>query len=178
MVMSLSKLQELVMDREAWHAAVHGITKGQTWLSNWTDWTEHSLEGLMLKLKLLILWSPDVKSQLSGKDPDAGKDWGQEEKRVTEDEMVRWHHWLNRHEFKQTLGDSEGQGSWGPAFHGVTKSCTWLSDWTTTSNCECTTPKLNVSPPSPSLDAQKCFGCPKIAWEERKSRDSCLYQCG
>ena len=41
----------------------------------------------------------------------AGKDWGQEEKRVTEDEMVGWHHWLNGHEFEQTPGDSEGQGS-------------------------------------------------------------------
>ena len=57
-----------------------------------------------------ILWPPDVKSQLIGKDPNAGKDWGQE-KEVTEDEMDRWHHWLNWHEFEQTLGDSEGQGS-------------------------------------------------------------------
>ena len=47
----------------------------------------------------------------SGKDPDAGKDWGQEEKGATEDEMVGWHHQLNGHEFEQTLGDSEGQGS-------------------------------------------------------------------
>ena len=54
--------------------------------------------------------SPDVKSQLIGKDPDARKDWGQEEKGMTEDEMVGWHHWLNEHKFEQTLGDSEGQG--------------------------------------------------------------------
>ena len=58
-----------------------------------------------------ILWSPDMKSWLIGKDSDTGKDWGQEEKGVTEDEMVRWHHQLNGHEFEQTLGDSEGQGS-------------------------------------------------------------------
>ena len=58
-----------------------------------------------------ILWPPDAKSWLAGKDPDAGKDWGQEEKGVTEVEMVGWHHWLNGHEFEQTLGDSEGQGS-------------------------------------------------------------------
>ena len=45
------------------------------------------------------------------KDPDAGKDWRQEEKGMTEDEMVGWHHWLNGHEFEQTLGDGEGQGS-------------------------------------------------------------------
>ena len=56
-----------------------------------------------------ILWPPDAKSWLTGKDPDAGKDWGQEEKRVTEDEMIGWHHWLNGHEFEQTPGNSEGQ---------------------------------------------------------------------
>ena len=58
-----------------------------------------------------ILWTPDVKSCLIVKDPDAGKDWGQEEKGIIEDEMVRWHHWLNGHEFEQTLGDSAGQES-------------------------------------------------------------------
>ena len=49
--------------------------------------------------------------ETGGKDPDAGKIWGQEEKGTTEDEMVGWHHWLNGHEFEQTPGDSEGQGS-------------------------------------------------------------------
>ena len=58
-----------------------------------------------------IFWPPDVKSWPTGKDPDAEKDWRQEEKGVAEDEMVRQHHWLNRHEFEQTLGDGEGQGS-------------------------------------------------------------------
>ena len=58
-----------------------------------------------------VLWPPDANSQLIGKDPDAGKDWGQEEKGVTEDEMVRWHHQLTGHKFEQTTGDSEGQGS-------------------------------------------------------------------
>ena len=48
------------------------------------------------------------KSWLIGKDPDAGKDWRQEEKGATEDEMVGWHHWLSGHEFEQTPGDSEG----------------------------------------------------------------------
>ena len=63
------------------------------------------------------LWPPDVRSRLIGKDPDAGKDWGQEKKGVTEDEMVGWYHWFNGHEFEQTLGDCEGQGSlacWNP----------------------------------------------------------------
>ena len=67
-----------------------------------------------------ILWPPDAKSRLTGKNPDAGKDSGQEEKRATEDEMVREHHWLNGHEFEQTPGDSEGQGSLaccGPGGH-------------------------------------------------------------
>ena len=61
--------------------------------------------------ELPLLWPPDVKIRLTGKDPDAGKGWGQEEKRVTEDEMVGWHHWLNRHETEQTLGDSGRQKS-------------------------------------------------------------------
>ena len=63
------------------------------------------------KAEVPILWPPDAKSWLIGKDPDAGKDWRQEEKGMTEDEMVGWHHQLNGHEFEQTLGDSEGQGS-------------------------------------------------------------------
>ena len=58
-----------------------------------------------------LLWPPDMKSQFTGKDPDAGKDWGQEEKRETEDEMVGWRHRLNGHESEQTPGDGEGQGS-------------------------------------------------------------------
>ena len=55
-----------------------------------------------------ILWLPDAKNQLIWKDPDAGKDWGQEEKGMTEDEMVGSHHQLNGHEFEQTSGDSGG----------------------------------------------------------------------
>ena len=55
-----------------------------------------------------ILWPPDAKSWLIGKDPDAGKVWGQEEKGMAEDEMVAWHHWLNGHESKWTPLDSEG----------------------------------------------------------------------
>ena len=58
-----------------------------------------------------ILWPPDGKSWLTGKDLDAGKDWGQEKKGTTEDEMVGWYHGLNGHEFEQTPGDGEGQGS-------------------------------------------------------------------
>ena len=57
-----------------------------------------------------ILWSPDVKNWLTRKDPDAGKDWRQEEKRTIEDEMVGWHHWLDGHEFEQAPGVGDGQG--------------------------------------------------------------------
>ena len=71
---------------------------------------EYSLEGNDAEAETLILWPPDVKNWLVGKDPDAGKDWRQEEKGTTEDEMVGWHHRLNGHEFEQTLGDSDGQG--------------------------------------------------------------------
>ena len=69
---------------------------------------EYSLEGLMLKVKL---WPPDAKSWLIGKDPDVGKVWGQEEKGETEGEMVGWPHRLIGHEFEQTPGVSERQGS-------------------------------------------------------------------
>ena len=58
-----------------------------------------------------ILWPPDTKSQHNGKDPNAGKDWGQVEKGTSEDEIVGWHHRLNGHEFEQTPRDREGQGS-------------------------------------------------------------------
>ena len=81
-----------------------------------------------------ILWPPDVKSQLIGKNPVA--DWGQEDKGVTEDEMVRLYHRFNGHEFEQTPGHTEGQGRlvcWCAAL-GVAKSQTQLSDWITTTN--------------------------------------------
>ena len=62
-----------------------------------------------------ILWPPDAKNWLIGNDPDAGKDWRQEEKGTTEDETFGWHRWLNGHKFEQTPGDSEGQccSPWG-----------------------------------------------------------------
>ena len=65
---------------------------------------EYSLEGLMLKLKLLIFWPLDAKSRFIGKDPDSGKNWRQEEKGTTEDETVRWHHQLDGREFEQAPG--------------------------------------------------------------------------
>ena len=77
-----------------------------------------------------ILWQTDAKTRLTGKDPDAGKDWRQEEKGVTEDERVGWHHRLNGHEFEETPGDSEDREAWGAAVHGVSKDWTRPSDWT------------------------------------------------
>jgi len=81
-----------------------------------------------------ILWPPDVKNQLIGIDPDAGQDWRQEEKGMTEDVVVGWHHWLNGHETEQApgAGDGQGRGGWlGMACcsPGAAKSWTWLSDW-------------------------------------------------
>ena len=61
--------------------------------------------------KAPIILPPDTKNWLTGKDPEAGKDWGQEEKGVTEEEMVGWHQQLNVHKFEQALRDGEGQGS-------------------------------------------------------------------
>ena len=58
-----------------------------------------------------VLWSPDAKNCLIWKDPDAGKDWRQEEKGTTEDEMVWWYHWVNEHESEQAAGVGDGQGS-------------------------------------------------------------------
>ena len=79
-----------------------------------------------------ILWPPDAKSWLIWKDPDAGKDWGQEEKGTTKDEMVGWHHWLNGHGFGWTSGVGDGQGgltccgSWA---HKESNTTEWLN-WT------------------------------------------------
>ena len=79
-----------------------------------------------------ILWPPDTKSWLIGKDPDAGKDWRQEAKGTTEDEMVGWYHQLDGHEFVQALGDGEGQGSLVCCSLWSHKELTWLKDWTST----------------------------------------------
>ena len=91
---------------------------------------EYSLEGLMLMLKLQYFDHLMRRTDSLGK-TDGGKDWRQEEKRVTEDEMVGWHHWLDGHEFEQILGDSEGQGSlaccslWG---HKESDTTSWLKN--------------------------------------------------
>ena len=79
----------------------------------------------------LVLWPPDAKNWLIWKDPDAGKDWRQEKKGTTEDEIVRWHHQLNGREFVQTPGVSDGQGGlaccspWGPKASDMTEWLHW-----------------------------------------------------
>ena len=78
-----------------------------------------------------ILWPPDAKSWLTEKDSNVGKDWGQEEKGKTEDEMVGWHHWLDGHEFEQVLGVGDRQGSlaccspWGHKESDTTERLNW-----------------------------------------------------
>ena len=80
-----------------------------------------------------IFWPPDAKNWLIGKDPDARKDWRQEEKGMTEDEMVGWNHWLNRFEFKQTPGVGDGRGSLvscrGCKESDMTEWLNWTKSW-------------------------------------------------
>ena len=88
-----------------------------------------------------ILWPPHAKNWLIGKDSDAGKDWGQEEKGTTEDEMAGWHHRLNGHEFEWTLGVGDRQAglvccdSWGRKESDTTERLDWTElNWTVLTN--------------------------------------------
>ena len=141
------------------HVWMWELDNKESWaLKNWCFWTvvlEKALESPLdckeiqpvhpkgdqswvfigrtdVKAETPIFWPPDVKSWLIGKDPDAGKDWRQEEKGTTEDEMVGWHHQLNGHEFGWTPAVGDGQGglaccsSWG---HKESDTAEWLN-WT------------------------------------------------
>ena len=126
-------------DGEAWWAAIYGVAKSRTWLKrlskdhpkgdqSWVFTGRTDVEA-----ETPILWPPDAKNWLIGKDPDAGKDWRREEKGSTEDEMVRWHHQLNGHEFGWTPGAGDGQGglaccsSWGCKELDTTGGLNWLN---------------------------------------------------
>ena len=143
MDMNLSRFQETVEDRGAWHAVVHGVAESWTikkveHTTRFELWCCESpldckeikpvnpkrnqswifIERTVAEAEAQILWPPDAKSWLIWKDPAAGKDWRWEEKGMTEDEIVGWHHQLDGREFEQAMG-------------------TWLSDWTDwlTSDC-------------------------------------------
>ena len=107
------------------------------------------------KTETLILWPPHAKNWLIGKDPDAERDWGQEEKGTTEDEMAGLHHWLDGHESEWTPGVGENREAWCAAIHGVAKSRTRLSDWTelwwSTPVHQYSVLKFNVDHSSPRL---------------------------
>ena len=134
------------------HVWMWDLDHKESWVPNWCFWTmvlEKTLESLLdskeiqpvyprgnqswifigrmdAEAEAPILWPPDSKSWLIRKDPDAGKDWRQEEKGTTEDKMVGWYHWLNGHEFEQTPGDGEAwstmEEAWHAAVHVVAKS--------------------------------------------------------
>ena len=108
----------------------------------------------MLKLKLQYFGHLRQRTDSFRKDPDAGKDWGQEEKGAAEDEMVGWHHWLNGHEFEQTLGNSEGQASLGccsPWGHEELDTAEWLNN-----NNEAKENPLHPWPPPYGWPSQGC----------------------
>ena len=121
---------------------------------------EYSLEGLMLKWNSKTL-APDVKSWVIRKDPNAGKDWRQEKKEATEDEMVGWHHQLDGHEFEPTprVGDGPGGlaccGPWGPKELHTTE---WLNNNTASSSL--LSHAICEACPGSSLRAAGSGGCP------------------
>ena len=103
------------------------------WLSPWDFFRRNDT-----KAETPVLWPPDAKSWLIGKDSDAGRDWGQEEKGTTEDEMAGWHHWLDGRDSEWIPGVGDGQGglaccdSWGRKESDTTEQLNWteLCNWT------------------------------------------------
>ena len=113
------------------------VTKSWTQLSSWTELKhleqclEQNSTEINISYETPVLWPPHVKSWLIGKDSDAGRDWGQEEKGTTEDEMDGWHHWLDGSESEWTPGVGDGQGgleccdSWGRKESDTTEPLIW-----------------------------------------------------
>ena len=99
-------------------------------LSRQEYWNGVPLPSLDAKAEAPILWPPDAKNWLIGKDSDARKDWSQEEKGKTEDETVIWHYWLDEHDLSKLRELVMDREAWHAAVHGVRKSWTWLSYWT------------------------------------------------
>ena len=118
-----------------------------------------------------ILWSPDVKSWLIGKDPDPGKDWGQEENGTAEDKMIGWYHQLNGREFEQVPGDGEGEGSlvccWGPCKESD------MTEWLSNNPLKLTAIELHKLPNS-YLNLLKFFILRKTTLKEKYKSQSFL----
>ena len=118
------------VEEDSWELKRRHLDRKETkpvnpkWNQSWTFTGRTDAEAL-------ILWPPDVKSQIIRKDPNAGRNWKQEEKGLTEDEMIGWHHWLKGHEFEQAPGAGDGQGSlvccspWGQKESDTTEWLNW-----------------------------------------------------
>ena len=109
---------------------IHKVDRGESRNGKIANLPAATLKPVQL-LFIPLLWSPDMKNWLNGKDPDAGKDWRQEEKGTTEDEMVGWYHWLSGHEFWVNSGSWWGTGRpgvlgpWGHKELDTTEQLNW-----------------------------------------------------
>ena len=138
------------------HVCTWELAHKESWVKNWCVWTvvlEKTLESPLdckeiqpvnpkgnqswifigrtdAEAETPIFWPPDAKNRVIGKDPDAGKDWRQEEKGMTEDEVVGWHYWLNGHDLDMSQELVMDREAWCAAVHGLSQHQTLLRDWT------------------------------------------------
>ena len=121
-----------------WNINIHGHSIPKN-MNIWYSKLEYQYSGNQSQIfigrtdaEAPILWPPDAKRQLIGKDLNAGKDWGQKEKEETEDETIGWHHWINGHEVELTPGVGDGQwglaccSSWGHKESDTTERLNWI----------------------------------------------------